>query len=1100
MRVTGGSASVLFRVLLAVGVVTGCGARSRGASAGEGQGEPLAWHEVFQKADTWPETMLLCRTRYRQWRAAGPSDKAFAAVDLAVRRMRLADSTFALYEHRVTRDWATLRLPKTLPGESRFMTPLDWFNSTGAEIERGLIRLVLERIEADCGIAAMATARLHAELSALEGEKVDADDPRWLELYCTATDWEDETAPLRGLDTFGRSAREIEEAFPDECAFSPVEVQAQQDRLDARWTRLFQTAQGDRSQVAKLAQEYAALRNQVRFGLRPVRGALADAVLPDKKTEWEEQLANLEAELRRRDWYRKPAVARLALRRAALILDSDRDPTDVVLRRTRALLDHLRNTCGSEIGDLESHDARLCRLERVAGAIPVGLRDARHALLFEACRLRRCIAFSNPLLDFDRVLFVKRQFLRWGGGPAQKQYFGHRAHGGGALCVLERPFGAEKKTIDLLATSPCQRGRLKGRRLEGGDFVSPELSFDGKTVLFSYTENSTAGAAAQFVDPERTLENTYHIFKVSADGGGLEQLTDGPFNDVDPCFLPDGRITFVSERRGGCGRSSADRNYTLHGMAADGSDMVRLSHHETNEWQPSVDHHGLLLYTRWDIWDRGYFQAMNVWSTYPNGSDGRALFGNYYEGAEPCPNATMDVRCIPGSRKLIGTASSYFEQSYGALIVIDPAIPDDSAMTKLKRMTPEQPFAWREMSRYTGPLDYGAPWPLSELFCLCVYDSDSAIRRGPDNNYGIYLVDAFGNRELLYRDPAISCQSPIPLRPRPQPPIVRRQAGALVKAGVKTPTRGPGAAPMATVGLVNVYRSYYPMPKNVRISKLRVLQVAYKDVIGRNIPVTGYGEDTGHDKGGRLLLGTVPVEDDGSAYFRMPAGVPVHFQAIADDGLAIQTMRSVSYAQPGENLLCLGCHEPRRGAPGRFPAIPKAFRRAPSDLQPDVEGSHPVTFPRLVQPVLDKHCVACHAEHAEEAPSLARGAKWERYGTEYYDQARSRVVESIPHDQWARESYKYVWYDSYANLYPYVRDACFVKHGPEEGARTRPGTFGARASRLYQLLQDGHYEVELNDEERHRIALWIDTNCRFFGATRHLMRQAMGRRVMPEIE
>jgi len=1072
MRVAGGSAIGLFRVLVTVGVATGCGVPLTSALAQERQAEPLAWHEVFQKADTWPETMLLCRARYRQYRAAGPSDKAFAAVDLAVRRIRLADSTFALYEHRVTRDWATLRLPNVSAGESRLATPLDWFDSTGTEIERGLIRLVLERIEADCGIAALATAPLRARLSALERENVDADDLRWLELYCTTTDWEDETAPLRGLDTFGCSARTIQQAFCDECAFSPDELQKQQDQLDARWARLFQDAEGVRSQVAKVAEEYAALRDRVRFGLRPVKDALADAALPDMKTEWEEQLANLEAELRRRDWYQKPAVERQALRRAALILDSDRDPTDVVLRRTRALLDHLRLTCGSEVGGLESHEARLQQVERLAGTIPVRLRDARHALFFEVCRLRRCIAFSNPLLDFDRVLFVKRQFMRWGSGPAQKQYFGHRAHGGGALCVLERPFGADPKVTDLLATSLCQRGRLKGRRLEAGDFVSPDLSFDGQTVLFSYTENSTAGSAAQFIDPERTLENTYHVFKVGVDGAGLEQLTDGPFNDVDPCFLPNGRIAFISERRGGGGRSSADRNYTLHGMAADGSDMVRLSHHETNEWQPSVDHHGMILYTRWDIWDRGYFQAMNVWSTYPNGSDGRALFGNYYEGVEPCPNATMDVRSIPGSRKLIGTASSYFEQSYGALIVVDPTIPDDSAMTKLKRMTPEQPFAWREMSRYTGPLDYGTPWPLSELFCLCVYDSDSAIRRGPENNYGIYLVDAFGNQELLYRDPAISCLSPIPLRPRPEPPIVHRRAGALVEAGVKTPTQGPDASPMATVGLMNVYRSYYPMPENVRISKLRVLQVAYKGVIGRNIPVMGYGEDFGHDKGGRLVLGTVPVEDDGSAYFRMPAGVPVHFQAIADDGLAIQTMRSVSYAQPGENLLCLGCHEPRQAAPTRFPAIPKAFRRAPSDLQADVEGSHPITFPRLVQPVLDKHCVACHDEHADEAPSL----------------------------EWAQEAYKYVWYDSYANLYPYVRDACFVKHGPDEGARTKPGTFGARVSKLYQLLSDEHYDVQLNDEEMHRIALWIDANCRFFGPTRDLMAQALGRRVLPEIE
>jgi len=1127
-------------MLLSAGLTTGSGAGAACAATQEQQPEPLAWHAVFQKSDTWPETMLLCRHRYRQWRAVGPSDKAFAAVDLALRRIRLAGGEFALYEHRVTRDWAELRLSDASIEGTRSATPLDWFNSTDTRIERGLIRLVLGRMEADCEIARLVTAPLDARLVALERENVDADDPRWLRLYCVVTDWDRLLEPLRGFDTFEQSADLIERSFADECAYSPSDLREKRIQLDERWGQLrellLENPDGARSHVAQLVKEYASLRDRVRFGLRSVEEAVAECTLVDMKSEWEEQLANVYAELQRRDWYRKPAVTRQALRRAALILDSDRDPTDVVVRRSRELLDEMQLACPASCGrspdpatpldrrspssretsglrarrgqrpapneaGLDSHEARLRQLEKVASTVSPRLRDARHLLFFEVCRLRRCIAFSNPLLDFDRILFVKRHFLRWGGGPAQKQYFGYRAHGGGALCVLERSFGSDPKVIDVLANAMCQRGRLEGQRLKGGDFVSPELSSDGETILFSYTENSTAGSQAQFIDLPRTLTNTYHIFKVGIDGSGLEQLTDGPFNDVDPCFLPNGRIVFISERRGGCGRSAADRNYTLHGMAADGSEMVRLSHHETNEWQPSVDGRGMILYTRWDIWDRGYFQAMNVWSTYPNGSDGRAVFGNYFEGNDPCPNATMDVRSIPGSRKLIGTASSYFEQSYGALIVVDPAVPDDPSMTKLKRMTPDQPFPWREMSRYTGPLDYGTPWPLSELFCLCVYDSDSAIRRGPDNNYGIYLVDAFGNKELLYRDPSISCLSPIPVRPRPIPPVVSRHTADIVKAGDKTPSRGPDAVPMATVGVANVYRSYYPFPENVRIDKLRVIQVAYKTVVGRNIPVTGYGEDTGHDKGGRMVLGTVPVEDDGSAYFRMPAGVPVYFQAVAADGLAIQTMRTVTYAQPGERLVCLGCHEPQQASPTQFTAaIPKAFQSPPSELQPDMEGSHPVTFARLVQPVLDKHCVACHAEHSDEAPSLARGTKWKQYGTKYYDDALGKVVASIPPERWAEEGHKYIWYDSYINLYPYVRDACFVRHGPQEGAQTKPGTFGARVSKLYQLLEDGHHDVRLGDEEMHRFALWIDTNCRFFGPTRHLLRQAMGEEVMPEIE
>ena len=1048
--------------------------------------------------------MLLARARYRMWRASKLEGRPFNAVDLAMRRIRIAGSNFATYEHRMPRDLKELRLADPRTKGDRPATALDWFNSTGTEIDRGLIRIVLDRMEIDCAVAKLVTAPFRARLAKTERERVAPDDVRWLQLYCTVTDWEHDLKPIRRLDTLGESAEVVARRFGDECTCPPADLLDDLARLHTRWGRLREPLLHDpdqaRPQAVELVGEYAKLRDRLRFGLRPVGEFLASCPSLDVKTEWEEQLTNVYAELQRLDWYHKPAVKRQAARKAALILDSDRDPTDVVLRRTRALLGELLGKRGANRARLAADAARLSHIDQIALAVPVRLVDARHALFFEASRVRRDVALSNPLLDFDRVLFVKRHFLRWGTGPAQKQYQGHRTHGGGALCVLEQPFGNAPRLTNLLADSICQRGRMKGRRLERGDFACQELSYDGKTILFAYTENSQAAGPAQFIDTKRTLKNTYHVFKVDADGRNLVQLTDGPFNDVDPCFLPNGRIAFISERRGGCGRSAADRNYTLHGMAADGSNMVRLSHHETNEWQPSVDHHGMILYTRWDIWDRGYFQAMNVWQTYPNGSDGRAIFGNYYEGAQPCPNATMDVRAIPGSHKLIGTATSYFEQSYGALIVIDPSIPDDPEMTKLKRITPDQPFAWREMSRYTGPLDYGTPWPLNELFCLCVYDSDSAIRRGPKNNYGMYLVDAFGNKELLYRAPEISCLSPIPLRARPKPPIAHRQATEAVRAGDMTPSRGPDAVPMATVGVLDVYRSYYPIPASARIKELRIIQVAYKGVVGRNIPVTGYGEGHGHDKGGRMVLGTVPVEDDGSAYFRMPAGVPIAFQAVADDGLAVQAMRSVTYAQPGERLLCIGCHEPQSAAPGHGKLLPKAFRREPSPIVPDVDGSNPVSFPLLVQPILDRRCVGCHQDNLDKAPSLARGDRWRRSGTTYYDDAKAKYTPSIPPKRLREEGHKYAWYDSYINLYPFVREASFVMHGPQDGAQTKPGTFGARVAKLYQMLKKGHNDVQLSDAEMHRIALWIDMNCRFFGPTRNLMAQAMGKRVRPEIE
>lgn len=196
----------------------------------------------------------------------------------------------------------------------------------------------------------------------------------------------------------------------------------------------------------------------------------------------------------------------------------------------------------------------------------------------------------------------------------------------------------------------------------------------------------------------------------------------------------------------------------------------------------------------------------------------------------------------------------------------------------------------------------------------------------------------------------------------------------------------------------------------------------------------------------RWVLGTVPVEADGSAHFTVPAHREMFFQALDDKGLAVQSMRSATYLQEGERLVCIGCHEPKHRSPEPLAEPPIALRRAPSTLKPDVEGSNPFSYPRLVQPVLDKHCVGCHAQRADKTFSLAREPLVGR------------------------------WFTSYANL---VRQYGFHDYG--NGLRTTPGQFGAKASRLYEILQKGHYEVKLSDEEMHRITLWLDCTSMFYG-------------------
>ena len=745
-------------------------------------------------------------------------------------------------------------------------------------------------------------------------------------------------------------------------------------------------------------------------------------------------------------------------RRESLILDTDRDPVDVVLRRTAALADRLKNMRGT--ADLSAERSELDRLTQQAAQIDAGDKNARRKLFEQIVALRRKIALSNPLLNFDRVLFIKRHFLpgnEKSGNHMCDQYFGFHAIRCGGLFVLEKAFSDEPVLRNVLADSVCGNGRFKGRKLDNGGFLAPDLSYDGKTILFAYTE-------AEPTKYKWSENSTFHIFKVNVDGSGLTQLTDGALNDFDPCWLPNGRIAFISERRGGFGRCHARPvpSYTLYSMNADGSDIVCLSPHETNEWHPSVDNNGMVVYTRWDYVDRGFNQAHHPWITTPDGRDARSIHGNFSESQGDLPLMEMDFRAIPGSPRYVTTAAAHHGQAYGSLVVVDPTTEDDNAMAPCKRLTPEIPFPEAEPGRQV----YATAWPLSEEFYLCVYDPDGNAGRGTDNNFGIYLLDALGNKELIYRDPEVSCLSPMPLRPRQRPPVVPQISLAGRPGGPVVPEAElPKTAP---VTVVNVYDSTAPWPEGTKIVALRIVQVLPKSTWHHHQPRIGYGLE----KSARAVLGTVPVEADGSAHFELPVGRPVFVQALDERGMAVQSMRSATYVHPGQRLVCQGCHEPRHHAPISPERSLAATRRTPSKIRPDVDGSNPFSFPRLVQPVLERHCVACHAKEPK-AMDLAAGDK--KSGQ---------------------------WYTSYKNLTGYA----FFYGSPGGGydrwtpSVTIPGRFGAQASKLLKILEEGHYDVKLSREELYRITLWLDCNSDFFGSYENTVAQTQGEIVPPALQ
>jgi hypothetical protein len=404
----------------------------------------------------------------------------------------------------------------------------------------------------------------------------------------------------------------------------------------------------------------------------------------------------------------------------------------------------------------------------------------------------------------------------------------------------------------------------------------------------------------------------------------------------------------------------------------------------------------------------------------------------------------LDCRVIPNSQKFVATAAPHHGQAFGSLVLVDPRVEDDDAMGPIKRITPEVGFPESQ----GGQLGYATAWPLSEDYYLCAYDAAAACgapgRRG---DYGIYLVDSWGNKELIYRDPLIACQSAMPLKPRPMPPA----PPALVKPYRDAPGTGvpPGEPGQGTIAVVNTYDSLNPWPPGTKIAALRILQL---------LPMTApSGGMRPHETGARValagdsvvpvryVLGTVPVEEDGSAYFTAPANRELFFQALDERGLAIQSMRSATYLQQGEHLVCMGCHERKHRAPLATTGNPLALQRPPSSIRPDVDGTDPFSYPRLVQPVLDRNCVACHAEHPDKPINLAR------------------------------EPIQNKWYASYNSLLPFA----FTDYG--NNLRTIPGAFGARASKLMEILDKGHYEVKLSEDEIHRLAVWLDCASMFYG-------------------
>jgi hypothetical protein len=639
------------------------------------------------------------------------------------------------------------------------------------------------------------------------------------------------------------------------------------------------------------------------------------------------------------------------------------------------------------------------------------------AALVGRCRaLRRKVILSHPALDFADIIITQSPPPDY--SHMCDQYLGRRRRPGPGLVLLRN-----------WKDKPEPQYLLKDL-LPPGVATHPDLSYDGKRVLFSYCDSSHPQRERhRFLIYEYDLEKQ-QVRQVT--GSALDDMAgaDGRqsvlIEDFDPCYLPDGDMAFVSTRSQNFGRCHGNRYtpaYLLYRGKLDGSGIRQLSFGEANEWEPSVLNDGRLVFTRWDYINRHDTIYQGLWTMRPDGTGTAHYYGSYTRN--PC--MTSEALPIPGSPLVVCTAMAHHSYTAGSVITLDVRKGQDGD-APIVRITPEIPFPETE-ARPTGA--FVSPYPLNEDLYLAAFMKDPLAFEGSvqrDAAYGIYLIDRFGGRELIYHDPTVSSYTPIPVQPRPQPPI-------LASMLPENPSSQEGV-----VFVKDVHISTVPLPRirSLRINRILLQPTRAKPALSRanNEIIKG-------------IVGTVPVDDEGSSSFRAPACEPLQLQALDEHGMAVLTMRSFIYLQPGENLACVGCHEHRLSAP---PQAAGKSKVAFHPIQPPPGPQYPggFSYARSVQPVLDRHCLSCH------------GPKRKSGGLD---------LSGTPEHSYSRSHNALVGKEGMVK----------IAYRNEETVSSVADDYFARAGKLAPMLHQKHQGVELSPDEFGRIVSWLDLNAQYYG-------------------
>ena len=657
--------------------------------------------------------------------------------------------------------------------------------------------------------------------------------------------------------------------------------------------------------------------------------------------------------------------------------------------------------------------------------------------------LKRDALMANPLLTDQPIVYISRPKYLYGNHHAidthqhTDENNTKKFRPGGALKVIH--FGKDSAVKTLVEP-------------EKGMVREPDIHFGGKKIVFSM---------------RRDIKEDFHIWEIEVDPETvMEKGASKPrqltcleeVSDIDPMYLPDDGVVFTSTRERKYNMCSRDVAGNLFRMESDGANIIQITKNTLYDNHATLLPDGRILYARWEYVDRNFGDAHGIWTVNPDGT-GQAI---YWGNNTASPGAVFNHRIIPGTGKMLCIFGPHHNWLWGSMAIVDRSKGIDVSggnKDSVLRIWPAEHMKHVGNSGYdffgmsTFPR-YCDPYPLSDAYFLCSKQVKHKARP-----VEMFLVDVFGNEILLHSEAenGKGCYNAMPLSPRRRPPVI--------------PSRRSYSNENGKVFIQDVHIGTHM--KGVNRGSIKYLRVVEsppkKSWSWGNWGGQGYQAPgmNWHSFENKRILGTVPVEEDGSAFLEVPCDKFIYFQVLDENGMMVQSMRSGTVLQSGENVSCVGCHEDRLQPPSKE-RIGLAIKRAPSKLNGWYGPARNFSYMKEVQPVFDKNCVKCHDFGKDAGKTLVlAGDRNESFNASYvelwrWDKRRIKCIGGGP----AELQQAYSW-GSHPSLVSKV-----IRPMSDEQV--------TKLDKKTKALREKHKKIKLSKEELDRINTWLDINAPYY--------------------